>query len=228
VIPKGVEYEMSTRLEFRCTNNQAEYEALLTGLEMLVEIEVKSVEAFGDSELVVQQMKGESQYLSAELNEYRVKCLGLVTSFKTFNINIVWREGNARANALAQQASGYIIWWGKFRFLQRPSTETVLVIQGENEEVVDDGQADSNDWRRELMNYISNPGSTRDRKIRWHALKYTIVDGILHHRTTEGLLLKCLSKEESTVMMGEVHEGMCGAHQAAYKMKWLLRRSGVY
>jgi ribonuclease HI len=89
VIPKGVEYEMSTRLEFRCTNNQAEYEALLTGLEMLVEIEVKNVEAFGDSELVVQQMKGESQYLSAELNEYRVKCLGLVTSFKTFNINIV-------------------------------------------------------------------------------------------------------------------------------------------
>jgi hypothetical protein len=27
--------------------------------------------------------------------------------------------------------------------------------------------------------------------------------------------------------MGEVHEGMCGAHQAAHKMKWLLR-SGVY
>jgi hypothetical protein len=28
--------------------------------------------------------------------------------------------------------------------------------------------------------------------------------------------------------MGEVHEGMCGAHQAAHKMKWLLWQSGVY
>jgi hypothetical protein len=51
--------------------------------------------------------------------------------------------------------------------------------------------------------------------------------GILYCRTTEGLLLKCLSEEEPKVAMGEVHEGMCGAHQAAHKMKWLLR-SGVY
>jgi hypothetical protein len=50
-----------------------EYEALkalLIGLEVLVEVEAKRVEAFGDSELVVQQMKGESPCLSGELNEY--------------------------------------------------------------------------------------------------------------------------------------------------------------
>jgi ribonuclease HI len=44
--------------------------ALLIGLEVLVEVEAKRVEAFGDSELVVQQMKGESPCLSGELNEY--------------------------------------------------------------------------------------------------------------------------------------------------------------
>jgi hypothetical protein len=36
--PHGVEYELSIRLEFECTNNQAEYEALLVGLETLVEL----------------------------------------------------------------------------------------------------------------------------------------------------------------------------------------------
>jgi hypothetical protein len=113
-------------------------------------------------------------------------------------------------------------------FLQRPATETVLVIQGENEVVVDDGQADNNDWRRELMNYISNPGSTRDRKIQRQTLKYTIIEGILHRHTSEGLSLKCLSKEEAKITVGGVHEGMCGAHQDVHKMKWLLRRSGVY
>jgi hypothetical protein len=44
----------------------------------------------------------------------------------------------------------------------------------------------------------------------------------------DGLLLKCLGGEEVTIAMGEVHEGICGAHQAAHKMKWLLRQSGVY
>jgi hypothetical protein len=42
--PNGAEYEVSTRLEFRCTNNQAEYEALLTGLEVLIEVEAERVE----------------------------------------------------------------------------------------------------------------------------------------------------------------------------------------
>jgi hypothetical protein len=41
-------------------------------------------------------------------------------------------------------------------------------------------------------------------------------------------LLRCLSEEEAKVAMGEVHEGMCDSHQAAHKMKWLLRWSGVY
>jgi hypothetical protein len=55
----------------------------------------------------------------------------------------VVREGNARANALAQQASGYVIRRGKFGFLQRPATDVVLVIQGENEVVIGSGQADN-------------------------------------------------------------------------------------
>jgi hypothetical protein len=34
----------------------------------------------------------------------------------------------------------------------------------------------------------------------------------------DGLLLRCLSKEEARIAMGEVHEGMCGAHQSGQKM----------
>jgi hypothetical protein len=44
----------------------------------------------------------------------------------------------------------------------------------------------------------------------------------------EGLLLKCLGEEQSWVAMGEVHEELCGTHQLAHKMKWALRRVGVY
>ena len=28
--------------------------------------------------------------------------------------------------------------------------------------------------------------------------------------------------------MGEIHEGVCGAHQSAHKMKWMIRRAGYF
>jgi hypothetical protein len=100
----------------------------------------------------------------------------------------------------------------------------VLALEGNEgieEPVVDD-------WRKTLTDHINNPNHSRDKKVRRQALKYTLIDGRLYHRTTEGLLLKCLSKEEAKATMREVHDGMCGAHQAAPKMKWTLRRVGVF
>jgi hypothetical protein len=41
-------------------------------------------------------------------------------------------------------------------------------------------------------------------------------------------LLKCLNQEEAKVVMGEIHEGVCGAHQSAHKMKWMIRRAGYF
>ena len=42
------------------------------------------------------------------------------------------------------------------------------------------------------------------------------------------MLLKCLNQEEVKELMGEVHEGICGAHQSAYKMKWIICRAGYF
>jgi hypothetical protein len=41
-------------------------------------------------------------------------------------------------------------------------------------------------------------------------------------------LVKCLNQEEAKVVMGEIHEGVCGAHQSAHKMKWMIRRAGYF
>ena len=48
------------------------------------------------------------------------------------------------------------------------------------------------------------------------------------YRTLEGLLLKCLGPSESNRLLHEVHEGTCGTHQSAHKMKWLISRLGYY
>jgi hypothetical protein len=55
-----------------------------------------------------------------------------------------------------------------------------------------------------------------------------VKDDELYQRTIDGVLLKCLGEEQAKVAVQEIHDGICGAHQSAYKMNWLLRRAGFY
>jgi hypothetical protein len=59
-------------------------------------------------------------------------------------------------------------------------------------------------------------------------LKYTSLDDDLYQRTIDDVLLKCLGEEQAKVAVREVHDEICGAHQSAYKINWLLRRAGFY
>ena len=84
------------------------------------------------------------------------------------------------------------------------------------------------DWRVPIVAYLRDPSVRTDRKIWRVAFKYTLVNDELYRRTSSGVLLKCLGLDDSTLSMAEVHEGICGTHQSALKMKWMLRRAGFY
>ena len=49
----------SYKLAFDCSNNEAEYEALIAGLKILRKLKAKKIAVYGDSELVIKQVKGE-------------------------------------------------------------------------------------------------------------------------------------------------------------------------
>jgi ribonuclease HI len=55
IAPDGVHIPLSAKLNFVATNNIAEYEACIVGLEALLAIDVKEVEIYGDSALVLAQ-----------------------------------------------------------------------------------------------------------------------------------------------------------------------------
>jgi ribonuclease HI len=76
--PSGVYIDLSIRLEFACTNNQIEYESLLHGLEVLRDLGARDIDVFGDSNLIVQQIRGDSQCLDEVLNAYQDKCLDII------------------------------------------------------------------------------------------------------------------------------------------------------
>jgi ribonuclease HI len=106
-LPKGAIFEQSVRLEYYCTNNQAEYEAILLGLQILNSMGVKHVKSFGDSLLVVQQDAGVFQCFDGSLNVYLDKCLEIIALFNDFAVQHVSRDENTLVNDLVQQASGF-------------------------------------------------------------------------------------------------------------------------
>jgi hypothetical protein len=84
------------------------------------------------------------------------------------------------------------------------------------------------DWRKPLVDYLHNPSSSVDRKVRRWALKFVLDDGELYRRIVDDFLLKCLCPDQARLAMAELHEGICGTHQSAPKMKWLLGRACFY
>ena len=59
ISPKGIKTTLSFNLTFKCTNNQAEYEVLVIGLEISMELGAQEVHIIGDSQLVLWQLTWE-------------------------------------------------------------------------------------------------------------------------------------------------------------------------
>jgi ribonuclease HI len=107
VSPRGAIFEQSVCLEYFCTNNQAEYEVILLGMQILSSMGVKYVQAFDDSLLVMQQVVGVFQCFDGLLNAYLDKCLEIIALFNNFIVQNVSRDENIVANDLVQHASGF-------------------------------------------------------------------------------------------------------------------------
>jgi hypothetical protein len=84
------------------------------------------------------------------------------------------------------------------------------------------------DWRKEIVDFLENPSRKVSRKLRYKAIKFVLLDERLYYKSMDGVLLQCLGQEEAKTMMSEVHDGLCGAHQSAYQMKWVIRKIGYY
>jgi hypothetical protein len=66
------------------------------------------------------------------------------------------------------------------------------------------------------------------KKLRYKALKFVLLEDQLYHKIVDGVLLKCFKREETKVLIGKIHDGVCGAHQSAHKMKWVIMRADYF
>lgn len=92
----------------QATNNRAEFEALIRVLEVARDYGFDEVQARGDSELVVKQVRGEWDANEPDLRERRVRAHELLRSFDEWSIEHVPREVNDRADELASEALDHV------------------------------------------------------------------------------------------------------------------------
>jgi len=86
------------------TNNVAEYEAFVWGLENVAALGHSDVQVFADSELLVKQINGQYRVKNEGLKPLFVKALGELRRFSAFKVTHVRREMNEAADAMANEA----------------------------------------------------------------------------------------------------------------------------
>jgi ribonuclease HI len=154
ISPRGEMFEFAIHIQPTVTNNQAEYEALLRGLQYLKEAKDISVEIYGDSELVIKQLNGQYECRNDILRNYYEECKEILKSFQLVMLQHIPREHNEEANRLAQCASGY-------RENQEVFASDVCAFGSDLAE---------DDWRKEIVDYLENPSRKVSRKLRYKVI----------------------------------------------------------
>ena len=91
ITPKEVWLEHSFRLGFRASNNKAEYEALLVGMRIVLDMGVRDVEFYSDSRLIVIQVQGRFEARDSRMKQYLQVVKQVMNKFHTASVaQIPW------------------------------------------------------------------------------------------------------------------------------------------
>ena len=105
VTPQGDVIPKSYRIAFQCTNNIAEYEALITGLKLAVQWHIQHLQVYGDSQLVIRQVNDDYETKDEKLMPYKQMVEFLKSKFVTVSFSQLPRVHNRQADAMATIAS---------------------------------------------------------------------------------------------------------------------------
>jgi ribonuclease HI len=229
ITPQGTHIPFTARLTFKCTNNTAEYEACIMGLEECIDLRIKHLDVYGDSALVVNQIKGEWETNQPGLIPYRDYARRISTFFTEVDFHHIPREDNRMADALATLASMIVVkYWNEVpnitvMRLDRPAH--VFAV----EEVNDDKP-----WYFDINNFLQNQvypprASVKDRKtLRRLSGSFYLSGEVLYKRNFDMVLLRCVDRHEAHLLMTEVHEGSFGTHSNGHAMARKMLRAGYY
>ncbi|XP_048611602.1 uncharacterized protein LOC125585924 [Brassica napus] len=215
---------------FAASNNEAEYESLIAGLRLAKAVKAKKVSAYCDSQLVVSQYLGDYDVRNERMDAY---------------LKLVPRGENVCADALAALGSklhDQVKRTIPIHKIEKPSIDTKAeqtAIAAAISEAMDIDEAEPpsqddqpTDWRKELIDYLAEgllPTEKWDaRRLKRRSAHYIVMDGELHRWTATKVLLKCISGEETRLVMAETDEGAAGNHSGGRALALKVKNLGFY
>ncbi|XP_049405316.1 uncharacterized protein LOC125868805 [Solanum stenotomum] len=219
-----------------CSNNVAEYQALILGLEMAVDMKQLNLQVFGDSQLVINQLLGSYEVKKPELRPYHDYAQKLIGWLGDVTLQHVRRTENKKADALAALASTLTLPdQTQVTICQKwivPPPNEEECIENEFNHFVAVSEAAKEEWRQPIIDYMCYgilPEDPRRRTdIRRRAPRFLYYKDTLYRRSFEGVLLRCLGEEEAIQALQEAHSGVCGSHQSGPKLHFHIKRMGYY
>nr|XP_043620119.1 uncharacterized protein LOC122591964 [Erigeron canadensis] len=225
--PGGQEFTYALRFNFKASNNAAEYEALLAGLRIAIQMKVEHIHVCVDSQIVAFQVDGTYEAKEPAMKKYLEKVRQERQRFKTFRIQNVSRSQNKIADALSKLASTSFAHLTKevlVETLQKSSIEEDVVVTLIEEE----GQT----WMTPIVEYLTSgllPASKEEaRKIRIKAPQYTLREEGLYRKSYLGPLLRCVGPNQAKTIIQEIHRGCCGAHAGPRMVVAKITKMGYY
>ncbi|XP_050878418.1 uncharacterized protein LOC127082216 [Lathyrus oleraceus] len=109
--PTGFHLPFTIILCFDCTNNMAEYEAWIFGLEAAIDLKIKILEVYVDSVLVISQNRGDWEVRDPKLIPYKEHVSKLIPYFDAVTFHHIPRAKNQLADALATLDSMFKVKW---------------------------------------------------------------------------------------------------------------------
>lgn len=223
---EGVEISYVVKFKFLATNNQAEYEAFITGLELTHALRLEKIKIRTDSQLVSNQLNENFQARGKKIELYLRKAKQMVRMFQEVEIQKISRIENYRADMLARIVATTYPKLPKSVPMEvkiSPSIEREAEIMRVN---AGDSLMDP------IISYIHDGSLPMDkkraRKPKCQAAKHTLLYGTLYRQGFTLPLLQCLDDEEANYMLREIHEGICGNYSRARTLAFKTLRHGYF
>jgi ribonuclease HI/transposase InsO family protein len=246
ISPLGKHVRYVILLHFPASNNVAEYEALVNGLRIAVELGVRRLDARGDSQLVIDQVMKNSHCRERKMEAYCDEVRRLEDKFYGLELNHVARRYNKTADELAKIASRQTtvppnvfsrdIYQPSVKLDDAPEPEETSAAEGEALRVERERHrvTPNLNWQTSYLEYLLRGELLLDkaeaRQMARRAKSFVLLgdEKELYHRSPLGILQRCISVAQGQELLQEIHLGACGHHAAPRALVGNAFRQGFY
>ncbi|XP_034685658.1 uncharacterized protein LOC117914419 [Vitis riparia] len=224
--PTGEQLEQSIRLDFPASNNEAEYEANLSGLNLATTLNASKVKIHSDSQLVVGQILKEYETKDERMAKYSLRVQESLNRLEEWIIEKIPRGDNVQADALAGIAASFPVKESTMLPVYVQTTPTIA------EPYICTINPKEDDWAVDIRIYLQTgtvPENLKHaHKVRIQASRFTLIRDDLYRRSFGGPYLRCLIQPEIQYVLSELHEGVCGNHSGGRTLAHRAHSQGYY